>query len=305
MRSLSDTSLIIKTFERQRALERLLDSIAAQGYTDCPVLVADDSEAPYRGPIMDRYADLVDEYVTLPFDSGLSKGRNELLKRVETDYFVLNDDDFVYDERTDLAWMREQLGQRNLDLLGGVVYEPRTMDVSRLATLAKKGALRTLFRVLQEEARELYERTIRGNPEKTVRFSGDIEVDGGTVALVPTSYSSPLTRCDYTLNFFMADTEAIRDRVGGWDDDLKICEHWEFFYRAALNGLRVATTEEVGVRHRPMQREAYSHHRFSKEEACRRQGLKTHGLKTLILEGYTAMELENGHEGPDPSDSEK
>jgi GT2 family glycosyltransferase len=291
---LEDVSLIIKTFERQQALERLLDSIIARGYAECPILVADDSEEPYRGPILEQYQGLVDAYVTLPFDSGLSKGRNELLKRVETEYFVLNDDDFVYDERTDLGWMREQIELKDLELLGGGVYEPRTMDISRLSTLAKKGALRTFFRALREEGHELYERTLQGNHEKTVRFYGDIEVNDETVSLVSISYSSPLTFCDYTPNFFMADTQAIRNKVGGWDEDLKICEHWEFFYRAALNELRVATTEEVGVGHRPMQRGAYSHHRFSKEEECRRRGLNNHGLKKLILQGYTAMDLEDG-----------
>ena len=289
--SLEDVSLIIKTFERQPALERLLGSIAAQGYADCPIFVADDSKEPYRTPIMDRYGDLIDEYITLPFDSGLSKGRNALLRRVDTEYFVLNDDDFVYDERTNLEWMREQIEQRSLDLLGGVVHEPRKTNVSRLATLAKKRDPGAFVHALKEECTELYKRALLGNHEKTVRFSGDIEVEDGTVSLVPTIYSPPLTKCDYTLNFFLANTQAIRDKVGGWDEELKICEHWEFFYRAKMQQLRVATTEKVGVGHRPSQRGTYSQHRFSREDECRRRGLSKHGLKTLILEGYTAMEL--------------
>ena len=67
---LSDSSLIIKTFERQEALERLLASIAEQGYGSCPVLIADDSEKPYKDAILSTFGDLVDEYIVLPFVQG-------------------------------------------------------------------------------------------------------------------------------------------------------------------------------------------------------------------------------------------
>src|SRR6056297_3663123 len=118
MSDLRDVSLIIKTFGRPQALDRLLTSVRRHGYGDCPLLIADDSKDPYRDAMMRAHGDIIDEYVVLPFDTGVSKGRNELLKRVETDYFVIHDDDFVYDERTDIEWMREQVAASDLDLLG-------------------------------------------------------------------------------------------------------------------------------------------------------------------------------------------
>ncbi len=51
-------------------------------------IVADDSKSPVHRPDV--------EYHVLPFDSGLSKGRNFLVKKVKTSYFLLLDDDFCF-----------------------------------------------------------------------------------------------------------------------------------------------------------------------------------------------------------------
>lgn len=282
--TMNDVSLIIKTFERQEALERLLGSIRTHGYADCPVLVADDSKEPYRDAVLEHFGDLVDEYVVLPFDSGLSKGRNELLKRVETTYFVLNDDDFVYDERTDLEWMREQLETSDVELLSAILY------CSPLSTLEEKGplysldAIRYLLQHPVDCARSLLNEGAEGCTE-VARFHGLIEAQDRNVVLhdLP-DYTPPLTRCDFGFNFFMADTEAVRKKVGGWNDALKVAEHWEFFYRAKQGGLRVATTEEVGVVHPPPpNNEEYSTHRNGRFQHFRQRGLSAHDFDRLVL----------------------
>lgn len=267
MGTLSDTSLIIKTFERRQALERLLDSIAAQGYANCPILVADDSEESYREPVMAQYEGLVDEYVVLPFDSGVSKGRNELLERVETTYFVTNDDDFVYGERTDLEWMREQLETTDLDLLGGLFYDLRDYLPGPNASLIQRGWYRLL--------REI------GLRREVVRpYHGRFETSGDTLIMQPVTYSPPYTRCDYTHQFFMADTEAVRETVGGWAPEIKAAvEHWEFFYRAKAARLQVATTEEVGVKHDPVGGGTrYRKFRDGRADTFQRMALERHGF---------------------------
>jgi glycosyltransferase involved in cell wall biosynthesis len=267
MRSPPDISLIIKTFERQPALERLLGSIAAQGYADCPIFVADDSKEPYRDEVMAQYADLVDEYVVLPFDSGVSKGRNELLKRVETKYFVTNDDDFVYGERADLAWMHEQLESTDLELIGGLFYDLRDYLPGPSPSLFQRAWCRFL--------REI------GKRREVVRpYHGRFETSGDTLIMKPITYSPPYTRCDYTHQFFMADTQAVRQKVGGWDPGIKAAvEHWEFFYRAKAAHLRVATTEEVGVKHDPVGGGAqYKRFRNEREDKFQRMALERHGF---------------------------
>lgn len=279
-----DVSLIIKTFERRLALERLLDSIRDQGYGHCPILIADDSKEPYRDAILDQYGDIVDSYIVLPFDSGLSKGRNELLKRVETTYFVLNDDDFVYDERTDLAWMRKQLEHSEVELLTTVLYRSHIDELLSSSQLLSKGFLTQLIRHPIEYMRSFMNGGL-GKCNDVARFSGFLEIQDRTVILrTLAQYTPPYTRCDYGYNFFMADTRAVHSKAGGWMEELKLAEHWEFFYRAKRGGLRVATTEEVGVVDPPslsFNSETYDHHRIDRFERFRRMGLEAHGFENL------------------------
>lgn len=283
---LHDVTLIIKTFERPDALARLLTSIEDTGF-DGPVLIADDSREPYRDLIMHQHGALVDEYLCLPFDVGLSAGRNALLDRVQTPYVVLNDDDFVYGPDTDLAWMRHQLATTDVELLGGVVREPDTIQWSRLRQPTVKGTARAVY-----NAARILLRSVRGMAYSTNRFHGAIEVHDGTVTLIHNEApgASPFRRCDYVLNFFMAKTDAVRTKVGGWAETLKLQEHWEFFYRAKLGGLRVAHTDEVGVIHIPDRTPHYNEYR-EQQTHYRRLGLQLHGFHTLQIGDWTAARL--------------
>jgi len=117
-----DATIIVKTFERPQCLERLLASIVGAHWQG-PVLIGDDSRRPYRDPILARYGGMVTEYLCMPFDIGSSAGRNLLLKKVATPYFVLCDDDFIFDARTDVNRLRELVETAGLDLVGGVYFD--------------------------------------------------------------------------------------------------------------------------------------------------------------------------------------
>lgn len=275
---LDDVTLIIKTFERPKALDRLLGSIAEK-YPECPVLIADDSQSPYRDEMLRKHGGLIEEYITLPFDSGLSFGRNELLERVRTKFFVLNDDDFVYGPQTDLGWMRSQLDSTDLELLGGVYLEPKTVHWSGLRQPTLKQTARSIYQTL----RTLLQRA-RGKTYSIDRFHGRISATDDAVRLVhdDTPGASPFRRCDYTTNFFMANTEAVRSKVSGWCEELKLQEHWEFFYRAKLGGLRVAHTDDVGVIHLRDRDPVYNEYR-ERQDKYRRLGLQLHDLHELRI----------------------
>jgi hypothetical protein len=96
----------------------------------------------------------------------------------------------------------------------------------------------------------------------------------------PIDATTPVTRCDYTHNFFMADTEAVRVKVGGWDEELKVRGHWEFFYRAKRAGLRVATTERVGIAHRSAgSSQHYKKFRKERGDQFEQMALRRHGFR--------------------------
>ncbi|MFB6231677.1 MAG: glycosyltransferase family 2 protein [Salinibacter sp.] len=276
-----DVSLIIKTFERQQVLERLLDSIAVQGYADCPILVADDSREPYRDAIVEQYGDLVDEYLVLPFNSGVSKGRNELLERVDTRYFVLNDDDFVYGDITDLETARRELVEHDLDILGGQLAEKRkSYHYDWIPTRVSNWI-------------GLYSE----HWEKGAWVADIRETSDGGIKMEPYPAPSALQPCDLALQFFIARTSAVRDTVGGWNPKLKSNgEHWEFFYRCKQAGLRVASSQRFGTYHVPKQNERYEKFRYGKKRDMITRSLEEHGFKYLEKEHRTYHAGEN--DGP-------
>jgi len=113
--NLDDVTAVVKTFERPHILQRLLDSIA-RVYPSLRVLVVDDGKAAVscRTPNV--------RLLRLPYDVGLSVGRNEALAQLETPLFVLLDDDFVL--TTDCGLERVVATMRahpELDIVGGQV----------------------------------------------------------------------------------------------------------------------------------------------------------------------------------------
>ena len=111
---MNNVTAVIKTFERPACCKRLVSSIRKY-YPDMPIVVADDSREHIKlnGEGM--------RVIELPFNVGLSAGRNEAMGLVETDYFVLLDDDFIFDERTNIGLMVDMLEKNCLDIVGGWV----------------------------------------------------------------------------------------------------------------------------------------------------------------------------------------
>jgi glycosyltransferase involved in cell wall biosynthesis len=93
----ADVTFLVKTHERPQCLRKLLLSLRTQ-FPRTRVIVADDGRVSLRHRLDDELLTLL----TLPYDVGLSAGRNAMLERVETKYFITLDDDFVlYDSQFD------------------------------------------------------------------------------------------------------------------------------------------------------------------------------------------------------------
>lgn len=236
-----DISILIKTFERPRCLRRLLASLDRMRVSH-PILVADDSARSSREAMLARFPRLDLHYHDLPFDSGISAGRNALLAAVRTPYFLLCDDDFVFDSRSDPERARRRLEARGLDILGGVFFD-RTRRVGRMwRNLVRPDASRARYDVRFWE---------EPNPHTLKRA----DREGGSLwqAIEPAETE---LECDVVNNFFIARTEAVR-RIGGWHEALKVSEHHAFFLRARQAGLTVGFDAAWGVRHRPLRSRHY------------------------------------------------
>jgi glycosyltransferase involved in cell wall biosynthesis len=176
---------VIKTFQRPRRCAALIASIRRH-YPNLSIVVVDDSRSPGDYPGC--------RHVRLPFDSGLSAGRNAGIAAVETEYLLNLDDDFLFYSKTALGEALAILEQhREIDLLAGIV-----VDLPLLITHDFRDA--GLFPT-----------------------SAEARISPGTRI-------GPAVVMDKVPNFFLARTAAVRSV--GWDPALKMIEHADFFTRA-------------------------------------------------------------------------
>ena len=184
-------TIIIKSFERPKSLLRLIKSIQHH-YPGIKIVVADDSATPPQLP------DNV-ELIQLAFNSGISRGLNAALARVESEYTVRLDDDMYICRKTRIgaiiAFMEEC---RRVDLCGF-----RYINVPlELRKSAKKQFREYLSYKLE--------------PAKVAETRGTAIGDFTVMEKVP--------------NIYVARTGKLREVA--WDDNIRMIDHHDFFCRA-------------------------------------------------------------------------
>ncbi len=234
LNDLRDVSILIKTLERPEQLINQLFSIRKYKFSG-PIVIADDSKAPYRERILGLFPDLNITYINLPFDTGTAEGRNRMLDETHTPLFVLCDDDFIFEPRTRIPLMRKMLLDNNLDILGGVFRQYNL----------KSKKQRIKFRISNWFFKKL---NILIPSTGIFEYHAGFDLIDNTCKMKKVPYKDPFTLCDMTHNFFIAKTDKVKS-FGGWNPILKGGEHQNFFIRAKLNGLKVATTRQCGVVH--------------------------------------------------------
>lgn len=181
---IDNLTILIKSFLRKDSVDRLIKSIRKY-YSDVKIIVVDDSDSGYNFD----YDNHIKTY-NIEFDSGLSKGRNFGVSKINTEFFLLLDDDFEFTENTDIIKWMDIMIESNLDILGGDVIM---------------------------------------NGEK-INYFGNFELVGKYLYYKNERYeiNDKYKTCDFVLNFFIAKTYKIREF--GWDDELKLAEHTAFFF---------------------------------------------------------------------------
>ncbi len=236
--------VLIKTFERKGSLIRLLRSLEK---VSCrlPILIADDSRHPYKKEIMSRFSSLDIHYYTLPFNCGLSAGRNALLEKTRTPFFLLFDDDFAWHKKTDLAVALKIMEEQQLDIGGGTFFNLLSANtVRRLARILLTPSLAwRYFNQIPLESAYIGNFIIE-NKDCTLTISNKQPED------------SLFCSCDLVNNFFIGRTASIR-KIKGWDENLKVGEHEDFFLRAKLDGLKTAFLPGFVIKHYPVSDKNY------------------------------------------------
>lgn len=221
---LADLTIGITAFNRPECLERLVGSIRER-FADVPILVADNGWQP---------ADLASfsgvTMLDVEEDCGLSACRNSLVAACPTGYMVLAEEDFVFDDRTDLAAAVAVLeADESLAFVGGSLEAGRQL--------------------------QHYART----------FSLDETPDGLVLRALPAGGPMQLTGstrwrfCEMAFNWGVLRVEAARECP--WDSELKLAEHVDWFWHLAHTHWRVAHTPDLVARHDREEPGDYSRHR--------------------------------------------
>ncbi len=223
MDPLSKTTVIIKTFQRPESLDRAIRSIRRY-YPKLHIIVADDGFKPALRTDV--------EYVRLPTDVGISTGRNALLDRVTTPYYLLIDDDVEFRPQTKIEKLASLVDQGELDLAAG-----------------------SCLRIERK-----WKFLLRRKPQP---FHGLFSFTGGDLRLVGGTHGTRdgYSLCDIAHNFYVARVDRIRS-MGAWDPELRQNEHTEFFVRARRHGIRVGYCHDVVVWHWVARPEGYGAYRF-------------------------------------------
>lgn len=210
---MDEVTCVIKSFKRPYALESLYNSIRSF-YPEIKIVVVDDSGTEKF--MTDSMAKKTGEDSNIvikqtEFDIGLSAGRNLGLSLTETEYFVLLDDDFIFLEDTKIGRFVEAIKSSNCDIVGGRLNE--------------KGQTRALSTVMNIKDGVLYDKT------------GFHDCENGVYIV------------DKVYNFFIGNTKNVLTK-NKWDENLKLCEHNEFFLRAKFEKtLKVGFIPDVVIGH--------------------------------------------------------
>ena len=238
-----EVSLLIKTHERPKSLDLLVESIRSF-YPNIPVLIGDDSKNPQYTTSHNVL------YYPLQYDYGLSASRNFLVSKTTTPYFMTLDDDFVFTNATLIEKLFQLMKNHDhVDLVSGSLYTDTNSEIYDYS-----GKI-----------------SIEGEDFKLLR--------GDYGYLFDIEYQN-CRKVDIVANFFMAKQIKINELK--WDPALKLGEHQDFFLRAKKSNYSVyACGELVTVLHKQDHTNPEYKQKRGREIPYIRQFLKKHNLKNF------------------------
>jgi len=207
----------IKTFQRQESLQILVNSIRRFS-KDIKILISNDGKPV---TIEDDSGNTV--IYNLPWDVGVSIGRNYIVNKTETEYFWLLDDDSYVPQGVDLRRLLNVMQRNNLDVLGGHFPD-----------------------------RPLYNGIFKIEDEKFKVCTDHLRIP-----------IEPGSECFWTqrvLQMFLAKTSSLKQHP--WDDELKMEEHDYFFYMMSKANARIADCMDFIVEHHQTRNLVYNEYRF-------------------------------------------
>lgn len=184
------------------------------------------------------------EEIALPKDSGISHGRNHMVNMTRTRYFLLLDDDHVFDDTTNLTVLVNGIRNDHFDMVGLRVRNlPGIDELERIGIVIPR-----------------YVGMVQSLKERNLTMCVWNENNGPSIYGI----THPIS-LDVLHNAFIASTDVVRKHP--WRNELKVNEHMTFFLDAKDAGLKVGYLPSVFVHHRSRDySDCYYKIRFREEE---------------------------------------
>ena len=115
---MTEVTVGVKTFLRPECLVNCIKSVRLY-YPNISIIIADDSDDKIKKVNQKNMKKFKVKIIDLPFDSGLSVGRNTIVNQTTSKYIVIIDDDTIVTEMTDLEKMYQFLVETDYDIIGG------------------------------------------------------------------------------------------------------------------------------------------------------------------------------------------
>lgn len=242
----------IKTFLREELLFKTLDAIEKHFPLSYRLYIADDGkisdEKEYRYQKLEANGHVI---IKLPFNCGISVGRNEIVKKVIEDYVLIMDDDIVVQDSKSIVNMKSVLdSSEDIGICSGMLF-------------SKNG---------DYMANENY--------QKGLCF----EIDRGLLFRYPSmkklhkTNGSLFVYADQVVNFFLAKKTVFDDIK--WDNRIKVeWEHIDFFLRLKETKWKVAVCFNTKAIHmNQLDDQAYNYYRRSSSNNYFNQKHKIHNV---------------------------
>lgn len=188
-----------------------------ESYPKIKIAVGDQSDDESIRQACERYDAT---YMKLPHDHGVGPSRNRLIENIDTEYVLVGDDDFLYDENAKVPEMLKFLKYRkSFDLIGGRVLEG--------------GRVKDYQGFIDIHPDHLHYHMVRENEVEEVDKRSGLR----------------FKEVDLTFNFFVARTEVCKEVP--WDENIKCSfEHSHWFIHLKKAGKKVAFSPDPIVKHK-------------------------------------------------------
>lgn len=208
----------IKTFCRPKALRETLVNISKYKNFPFRILIADDSTDYYKEKnkcvVSEINTDQIDIHIIdLEFDSGLSRGRNEIVKNTMTDYLMILDDSRYFKNDLPISKMLYFLRNSKYNLIFGKIDNRPCGGRHYTCLFEKIENNQIVCKALRKINSEIFDEVYETN---------------------------------LGLNVFIAETTTLKKTM--WREELKLGEHELFFIDYYRKGYRCAFSPNISFK---------------------------------------------------------